>query len=142
MAPTTRQTANSQDTVNNQPTNPIVQSDQEIIAQLRAQVEALTAILPTPEDPVAPTIERDTPATVTTISEYSGPAKYSKKRPDPPIFTNGADPTFESWKIQMQAKLRDVYITTVPDLLDDGGYKNLRLLSIALLGLIIAVVIK
>ena len=63
-------------------------------------------MIPTPEDPVAQTIERDTPATTTTIPEHSGPAKYSKKRPNPPLFTDGADPTFESWKIQIQAKLR------------------------------------
>jgi hypothetical protein len=63
-------------------------------------------MIPTPEDRVARTIERDTPATTTTISEHSGTVKYSKKRPDPPIFTDGVDPTFESWKIQMQAKLR------------------------------------
>ena len=77
------------------------QSDQELIAQLRAQVEALTAMLPAPEDIIARTIERDTPATTTTttISEYLGSAKYLKKRPDPPLFTDGVDLTFESWKI-------------------------------------------
>jgi len=63
-------------------------------------------MLPAPEDIIARTIERDTPATTTTISEHSGSAKYSKKRPDPPLFTDGVDLTFESWKIQIQAKLR------------------------------------
>src|ERR1700759_5635998 len=99
MAPTTRQTANPQDTVQDG------LSDQEIITQLRAQIDALTAILPTPEDPVAHTIERDTPATITTIHEQSGPASYSRKRPNPPVFTDSVDPTFESWKIQVQSKL-------------------------------------
>jgi hypothetical protein len=98
MAPMTRQAINTQDTAQVGPSEQSQgQTDQELIAQLRAQIDALTAMLPTPEEaPVARTIERDTPATITTISEHSGPAKYSKKRPDPPIFTNGADPTFES----------------------------------------------
>jgi len=108
MAPTARRnhSDNSQDTVQAGPSQPTQgPSDQETITQLRAQIEALTAMLPTSEDQVARSIERDTPATTTsTASERSD--KYSKKRPDPPVFTDGADPTFESWKIQMQAKLR------------------------------------
>ena len=100
MAPTTRQTATSQDSVQAGPSDqPQGQTDQELIAQLRAQIDALTAMLPAPEDSVARTIERDTPATTTTTHEHSGSAKYSKKRPDPPVFTDGVDPTFESWKI-------------------------------------------
>jgi len=105
MAPTRRPPNNTQDTVQAEPSEqPQGQSDQELITQLRAQIEALTAMIPTPEDRVTRTIERDTP--VTTISEHSGIAKYSKKRPDPPLFTDSVDPTFESWKIQIQAKLR------------------------------------
>ena len=48
---------------------------------------------------MARTIKRDTPATTTTIPEHLGTVKYLKKRPDLPIFTDGADLTFESWKI-------------------------------------------
>ena len=107
MAPTTRQTANSQETIQDGPSEQTQgQTDQETIAQLRAQIDALTAMLPTPETLVAHTIERDTPATITIIHEQSGSASYSRKRPDPPVFTDGVDPTFESWKIQVQAKLR------------------------------------
>ena len=53
-------------------------------------------MLPTSENPVARTIERDTPATTTITHEYLGSAKYLKKRPDPPIFTDSVDLTFES----------------------------------------------
>ena len=53
-------------------------------------------MLPAPEDLVVRTIERDTLATVTIIPEPLGSAKYSKKRPNLPIFTDGVDPTFES----------------------------------------------
>lgn len=63
-------------------------------------------MLPALEDPVARTVERSTPATTMTSPEHPGSVKYSKRRPDPPIFTDSKDPTFESWKIQMQAKLR------------------------------------
>ena len=58
-------------------------------------------MLSAPEDLVARTIERDTLATTTTTPEHLEFAKYLKKRPDPPIFTDGVDSTFESWKIQM-----------------------------------------
>jgi hypothetical protein len=33
-------------------------------------------------------------------------ATKSTKIPDPPILTDGKDPTFENWKLQMQGKLR------------------------------------
>ena len=104
MAPTTRQAATSQDTVQGGPSGPREQTrsptpgqtDHELIAQLRAQIDALTAMIPAPENPVVRTIERDTPATTTSTPEHSGSAKYSKKRPDPPIFSDDVDPTFES----------------------------------------------
>ena len=105
MAPARRQAANTQDDVQAGPSDQLreqtrspiqEQSDRELIAQLRDQVEALTAALTAPENPVTNTIERDTPVTTTTISGHSGPTKYSKKRPDPPIFTDNVDPTFES----------------------------------------------
>jgi hypothetical protein len=82
------------------------QDDRELITQLRAQIAALTAALPAPETHLARTIERDTSVATSTASDHAGTTKYSKKRPDPPVFTNGVDPVFESWKIQMQAKLR------------------------------------
>ena len=53
-------------------------------------------MLPTPEDIVVRTIERDTLATITTIPEYLGTVKYLKKRPNLPIFTDGVDLIFES----------------------------------------------
>ena len=96
MAPRPRQAANPQDDVQARPSDQHQeQTDQELITQLRAYIEALTAMLSTPEDLVVRTIERDTPATTT----HSGTEKYSKKRPNPPIFTDGVDLTFESWKI-------------------------------------------
>ena len=66
MAPTTRQAATSQDTVQDGPSEQR-QTDHELIAQLRAQIDALTAMIPTPEDLVVRTIERDTPAATTVM---------------------------------------------------------------------------
>ena len=73
------------------------QADREQITQLFAQITALTTanVLSSPNHPIA-SIERDSPET--TISQSNG-AKLSKQRPDPPAFTNGKDPVFESWKI-------------------------------------------
>ena len=50
-----------------------------------------------PETYLALTIERNTSVTALTTSDYIGTtSKYSKKRPDPPIFTNKIDSIFES----------------------------------------------
>lgn len=78
------------------------QSDRDQITQLLTQIAALTAAITAP----ANSIERETPSTTTTVSDHSETLKYSRKRPDPPTFTDGMDPVFESWKIQIQAKLR------------------------------------
>lgn len=84
------------------------QADREQITQLLAHITELTAPnaanyspSPAPSRPIN-SMERDTPSTATRSNDI----KYSKKRPDPPVFTSGVDPVFESWKIQMQAKLR------------------------------------
>ena len=53
-------------------------------------------MIPTPDDLVVRTIERDTPATITITPEPLGLARDSRKRPNPPIFTDGVDLTFES----------------------------------------------
>ena len=126
MTPTTRQTAHSQNTGNdeNQELTDVAQlqelirtmaqerqADREQITQLLSQITALTAANmpnyspgPTPNRAID-SIGHEIPST-TPVSSRSNDTKYSKKRPDPPTFTNGVDPVFESWKIQMQAKLR------------------------------------
>jgi hypothetical protein len=79
------------------------QSDREHIAQLLTQMAAFTAAIRTPP---GRSVEPDTLSATTTTSGRLEAQRYSKKRPDPPIFTDGIDPVFESWKIQIQAKLR------------------------------------
>src|SRR4030081_1272706 len=39
------------------------------------------------------------------MAETPGSSK-STKIPDPPLLTDGKEPTFESWKLQIQGKLR------------------------------------
>ena len=69
------------------------QADREQITQLLAQITALTAA-----GLVIPSIERDTPSSKSTTTDAgrSNNTKYSKKRPDPPVLTDGVDPIFES----------------------------------------------
>ena len=55
--------------------------------------------------PTLHTIERDTPDS-TILSLDANPRHYSKKLPDPPPLSDGSDPTFASWKIQVQGKFR------------------------------------
>ena len=82
------------------------QADRDQVTQLLTQITALTAAI-TPNQ-VIPSIERDAQDTESITSDANRPSKtnYSKKRPDPPVLTDGTDPTFESWKIQIRAKLR------------------------------------
>jgi hypothetical protein len=46
-------------------------------------------------------MDRETP-----LSTVSQSHKYSKKLPDPMPLSDGVDPTFESWRIQIKGKLR------------------------------------
>jgi hypothetical protein len=59
------------------------------------------SILPTTEPPEDRVRAHDSPA-----SNASQPHNYSKKLPDPVPLSNGADPAFESWRIQIKGKLR------------------------------------
>jgi len=80
------------------------------IAQLRAQLAAQTTPPSREQSPDRPQLV----AVLETLaqrltdgpSENSGRPQRSAKIPDPPIFTDGKDPTFDSWKLQMRGKLR------------------------------------
>ena len=67
-----------------------------------AQVPQQTTQQATQQDPVR-SIERDD---VSSSGSQDRTPKYSKKQPDPPPLSNGVDPTFESWKLQIQGKFR------------------------------------
>jgi Zinc knuckle len=88
---------------NQSATETILQSILQRITELSGAVrDSPSARLPTasfPPGPPRPTIERDTPFS-------TGSATYSKKLPDPTPLSDGKDPTFLSWKIQIQGKFR------------------------------------
>src|ERR1700730_14641993 len=89
-------------------------------ANMQAEIERLTALLRDAEVRLACTnTETLTPSTEQTMTMLADSivqalgragaspegSKKTTKIPDPPILTDGQDPTFESWKNQIQAKL-------------------------------------
>jgi hypothetical protein len=91
---------------------------QEDLLAATAKIEQLRAQLAARHSPVPASPNLDRLATVLEAfserldrieSRASTPASGSgkpTKLPDPPILTDGKDPTFERWRIQMQDKLR------------------------------------
>ena len=88
----------------------------EDLAAANAEIERLRALLESQE---TPTSETETPSPDGLVSVLraltqrlsrtdDAPAIPTKsaKIPDPPILTDGKDPTFESWKLQIRGKLR------------------------------------
>ena len=84
------------------------QQDHDLLAQILAQVtknSTQPGTLHTQAQSTSRTIERDTPGSPLS-SPDTNPRHYSKKLPDPPPLSDGIDPTFASWKIQIQGKFR------------------------------------
>src|SRR6202035_3291017 len=111
--PTARVAASSADTMSGDCTETPVST-----ADVQAEIERLTALLWAAEARLACTEPEtlSTEQTMTMLTESivraldrSGTSpespRKSTKIPDLPILTDGLDPTFESWKIQIQAKL-------------------------------------
>jgi hypothetical protein len=73
------------------------QTMQQILDYMRAN-----QAMPLPQD--SPAQERGTPDM--TMSQQLAGKHYSKKLPDPIPLSDGNDPTFKSWRIQMQGKFR------------------------------------
>src|ERR1700730_6923621 len=111
--PTGRAAASSADTMSGDRTETPVST-----ADAQAEIERLTALLRAAEARLACT-EPETPSTEQTMTmltesivqalDRSGTSPESSRKstkiPDLPILTDGLDLTFESWKIQIQAKL-------------------------------------
>jgi hypothetical protein len=80
-----------------------------ILAQILSR---LTALQDTSQNPSGATphslgpIERRSHDSETLSSPRTGFLRHSKKQPDPNPLSDGVNPTFESWKIQIQGKLR------------------------------------
>jgi len=77
--------------------------DQETLRQVLEQLATLAAAQAAQLNThLVRSVERDD----TSTGSQDGTPKYSKKFPDPDPLSDGADPTFESWKLQMQGKFR------------------------------------
>jgi len=84
------------------------------LAAANAEIERLRALLaarstPSSNETLANERLADVLETIAQrLTRESSPnvSTQSKKLPDPPILTDGKDPTFESWKLQMRDKLR------------------------------------
>ena len=111
--PTSRATASSStNTVSDNRTE-----SQETVANLQAEIKKLRALLAAAEARAAQTegtLSAEQTITMLTESivqalDRSGTSPEGPKRitkiPDLPILTDSLDPIFESWKIQIQAKL-------------------------------------
>ncbi len=75
----------------------ILQRITDLAGSTRAETTPLSNIMRT-------TIERDTPMSVADSQDTGH--RYSKKLPDPTPLSDGKDPEFLSWKLQIQGKFR------------------------------------
>jgi hypothetical protein len=76
--------------------------DQETLRRVLEQLATLAAAQVAQQNPVR-SVERDD---TSTMGSQDRTPKYSKKQPDPTPLSDGVDPTFESWKLQIQGKFR------------------------------------
>src|SRR5436190_16594971 len=77
-----------------------------------AEIEQLRALLAAKDTPIPGTPTSDRLADVLEalterLTRTDSPATHAKsaKIPDPPLLTDGKDPTFDNWKIQIVSKL-------------------------------------
>jgi hypothetical protein len=88
-----------------------------ILEQLATLAEAQVA-----QQNTVRSIEQDNPNAL--ILESHDRPKYSKKQPDPTPLSDGVDPTFKSWRLQIQGKLR-----VNADHFEDGEAKMLYIFN-------------
>ena len=79
--------------------------DQETLKLILEQLATLAAAQGAQQNTIRSirSIERDD---TSTTGSQDRPLKYSKKQPNPAPLSNGVNPTFESWKLQIQGKFR------------------------------------
>src|SRR5436189_4306178 len=105
--------ASSSQTGPSNTTNETTATLQENLDATNAEIEQLRALLTAKDTPIpgTPTSERLADVLealtehLTRIDSPATPPK-SAKIPDPPILTDGKDPTFENWKLQIRGKLQ------------------------------------
>ena len=109
MAPTTKTTASraaastsSEETMNQPEFREELLAAQAEIRELRAQLEAHTPRDPSPSN-------RDFATVLEALVQQLPPAaarpERSAKVADPPVLTDGTDPSFDNWRLQLRDKL-------------------------------------
>ena len=77
------------------------------VAAQQAEIDRLNALLQAQAAPTAQSVTALVEGIVQSLRQSSTPISTMKstKIPDPPILTDGEEPTFNNWKIQMTGKL-------------------------------------
>jgi hypothetical protein len=74
--------------------------DQDTLRLILEQLATLAAAQAAQQTPVR-FVERDDSSNTSNLGSQDRTPRYSKKQPDPNPLSDGADPTFESWKLQI-----------------------------------------
>ena len=82
-----------------------VSTPQAELAAANAEIERLRELLETRDTPASQDDPSDRLATVLEALAQRTASSRSAKVADPPLLTDGADPTFDNWKLQLQDKL-------------------------------------
>ena len=115
MAPTRSQPPSTRGNPSDTDSSTLAREQNNELATANAEIERLRALLEVQETPSTsstPAVDQNRLADVlealaSRITRESTPSSSkTAKLPDPPILTNGTDPTFESWKLQIEGKLR------------------------------------
>lgn len=84
-------------------------SPADVITNQQAEIDRLSALLAAVQDENRTRDAGETPAWVETLvramRQSSPPPTKTNKFPDPPVLTDGQDPSFEGWMAQIQDKL-------------------------------------
>jgi len=86
-----------------------VSTPQEELAAANAEIERLRELLETRDTPAPSEESSDTQRLATVLEALAqrtaSASSRSAKVADPPLLTDGTDPTFDNWKLQLQDKL-------------------------------------
>src|SRR5436189_6356442 len=111
--PGARSGASSSRTGPSNTTNETTTTLQADLDAANAEIEQLRALLAAKDTPIpgTPTSDRLTDvleALTERLTRTDSPATHAKsaKIPDPPLLTDGKDPTFDNWKLQIRGTLR------------------------------------
>ncbi len=82
-----------------------VSTPQEELAAANAEIERLRELLEARDTPASSDDSSDRLATILEALAQRTTSSRSAKVADPPLLTDGTDPTFDNWKLQLRDKL-------------------------------------